>query len=347
MSSNLTPSATAGENNMRRILNAIAACACLPALAAPPAAAPAPQDLAAWLESQGLEAAASKEFQEFQAVVARVKGAKDMAGAQERVVVFAKGKLAWQSNPKDLLEPALKFTLHSLGRDLDGSAQPQLHFSGFSGGAHCCTTHYVMRLKPQVRRQAVYPARNVGGTDFMDLPGRKTPIMISADDSSATVFAPYSNSYFPMVVLEVSPKGKFQFAQDLMRTRLPGMAPPVCGQPAATANPWLKERCGEFTGAKRKARTAEIQAKLREIKTERSADKVKWEDYVATGVLSAVAAEMNRYAYTGHAAAGMNWLETVWPGNDAVKVTFLEKLRETRAKSAFADELRVLATDVR
>ena len=46
-------------------------------------------------------------------------------------------------------------------------------------------------------------------------------------------------------------------------------------------------------------------------------------------------------------AAGMNWLETVWPGNDAVKVTFLEKLRETRAKSAFADELRVLATDVR
>jgi hypothetical protein len=30
-----------------------------------------------------------------------------------------------------------------------------------------------------------------------------------------------------------------------------------------------------------------------------------------------------------------------------VKVAFLEKLRETRAKSAFADELRVLATDVR
>ena len=203
---------------MRRILNAIAACACLPALAAPPAAAPAPQDLAAWLESQGLEAAASKEFQEFQAVVARVKGAKDMAGAQERVVVFAKGKLAWQSNPKDLLEPALKFTLHSLGRDLDGSAQPQLHFSGFSGGAHCCTTHYVMRLKPQVRRQAVYPARNVGGTDFMDLPGRKTPIMISADDSSATVFAPYSNSYFPMVVLEVSPKNVLRDI-DFMRDR--------------------------------------------------------------------------------------------------------------------------------
>lgn len=332
---------------MRRILSTFATCVIVPAFAAAPAAPAAPQDSKAWLEEQGLEAASAKEFQDYEAIVARVKGAKDAESAQERVVVFAKGRLAWQSAPKDFVEPAQRITLHSLGRDLDGSGQPQMHFTGFSGGAHCCTTHYVFRLKPQVRRHAVYPAKNVGGTDFMDLPGRKTPIMISADDSSAYVFAPYSNSYFPMAVLEVSPRGKFQFAYDLMRTRLPGMAPPVCGQPAATANPWLKERCGEFTGAKRKARTTEIQAKLREIKSERSADKIKWDDYVATGVLSAVAAEMNRYAYTGHAAAGMNWLETVWPGNDAIKVTFLEKLRESRVKSVFAEELRVLATDTR
>ena len=332
---------------MRRTLIAFAASAILPvALAAPPAPA-GPQDSKSWLESQGLEAAAAREFQEFEAIVARVKGAKDAQSAQERVVVFAKGKLAWQTNPKELVEPVQKFALHSLGRDLDGSGQPQLHFSGYSGGAHCCTTHYVYRLKPQVRRHAVYPAKNVGGTDFTDLPGRKTPIMISADDSSATVFAPYSNSYFPLVVLEVSPKGKFQFAYDLMRPRLPGMPPPVCAEPAATANPWLKERCAEFAGAKRKTRTTEIQAKLKEIKSSRSADKVKWDDYYATGVLSAVAAEMNRHAYTGYAAAGMNWMETVWPGNDAIKVAFLDKLRESRAKSVFADDLRVLATDTR
>lgn len=331
---------------MRRILFALAACATAHALAAPPAPA-GPQDSKAWLESQGLEAAASKEFQEYEAIVARVPGARDPVAAQERVVVFVKGKLAWQSNPKDLLEPAQKFTLHSLGRDLDGSAQPQLHFSGYTGGAHCCTTHYVFRLKPQVRRHAAYPAKNVGGTDFIDIPGRKTPVMISADDSTATVFAPYSNSYFPLVVLEVSPRGRFQFAQDLMRTRLPGMAPPVCAQPAAVANPWLKERCGEFTGSKRKARTSEVQAKLREIKSSRSADTIRWDDYYATGVLSAVAAEMNRHAYTGFAPAGMSWLETVWPGNDTVKVAFLDKLRESRAKSVFADDLRVLATDMR
>ena len=198
-----------------------------------------------------------------------------------------------------------------------------------------------------MKRHAVYPAKNVGGTDFVEIPGRKAPIMISADDSSANVFAPYSNSYFPLVVLEVSPKGRFQFAQDLMRPRLPGMPPPVCAQPAAVANPWLKERCGEFSGAKRKSRTTEIQAKLREIKSRRSADTIKWDDYYATGVLTAVAAEMNRHAYTGYAPAGMSWMEIVWPGNDTVKVAFLEKLRESRAKSVFADDLRVLATDTR
>ncbi|MGE0355280.1 MAG: hypothetical protein AB7P08_00050 [Burkholderiales bacterium] len=323
---------------MRRFVTLIALAAALPAAA---------QDSKSWLESQGLEASATKEFQEFEAVVARAKGAADAAAAEERVVVFRQGKPVWQSNAKDKPETPERYTLHALGRDFDGSGQPQLHFSGFTGGAHCCTTHYVYRLKPQVRRHAVYPANNVGGTDFIDLPGRKTPVMITADDSTANVFAPFSNSYFPLVILEVSPKGRFQFAQDLMRTRLPGMAPPVCAQPAATANPWLKERCAEFTGAARKARSGDIQDKLREIKRERSADKIKWEDYVATGVLSAVAAEMNRYAYTGFAAAGMNWLDTVWPGNDRVKVAFLQKLRESRAKSVFAEDLRVLATDTR
>ncbi len=323
---------------MRRFVTLIALAAALPAAA---------QDSKSWLESQGLEASATKEFQEFEAVVARAKGAADAAAAEERVVVFRQGKPVWQSNAKDKPETPERYTLHALGRDFDGSGQPQLHFSGFTGGAHCCTTHYVYRLKPQVRRHAAYPANNVGGTDFIDLPGRKTPVMITADDSTANVFAPFSNSYFPLVILEVSPKGRFQFAQDLMRTRLPGMAPPVCAQPAATANPWLKERCAEFTGAARKARSGDIQDKLREIKRERSADKIKWEDYVATGVLSAVAAEMNRYAYTGFAAAGMNWLDSVWPGNDRVKVAFLQKLRESRAKSVFAEDLRVLATDTR
>ena len=58
---------------------------------------------------------------------------------------------------------------------------------------------------------------------------------------------------------------------------------------------------------------------------------------------AAVSAEMNRYTYTGHGDAGYNWPETVWPGNDAIKVKLVGTLRQTQAKSAFAEDLKRLA----
>lgn len=296
------------------------------------------ESAASWLESQGLEATATKNVGEFDAVVGRVKG-----GGGERAIIFRKGKPAWQSNPKET-DPGSKWTLHSIGRDLDGNGQPDAHFSSHTGGANCCVTHHIYQLNPQVKRLAVYSAGSMGGSDFIDVPGRKNPVMVSADDSSANAFAPYANSYFPLLILEVGPKGRLQFAHDMMQTRLPGMPPPVCSQPLAAANPWLKERCAEYTSGRRQARTAEIKSRLASIKATRSADKIKWEDYFENGVLAAVSAEVNRYAYTGHGAAAMQWLETVWPGNDAVKSKFIGTLRQTQAKSVFAEDLKSIAS---
>jgi hypothetical protein len=304
------------------------------------------QDARTWLQSQGLEAIDSKAFEEFEAVVARVSGAKDAASGEDRVVLLRQGKLLWQSNPKET-DPGSRWTLHSIGKDLDGDGQPDLHLSSHTGGANCCTTHHVIRLKPQVRRLAAYSAGAVGGGEFIDVPGRKAPIMISADDSSANAFAPYANSYFPVLILEVGPKGRMQFAHELMQAKLPGQPPPVCALPVATSNPWLKERCAEYTTTRRKARTDEIKAKLSSIKSTRAAEKLKWEDYFQNGVLAALSAEMNRYTYTGHGNAGMSWLETVWPGNDAVKLKFVSTLRQTQAKSVFAEDLKSLASDNR
>jgi hypothetical protein len=304
------------------------------------------QDSKSWLEGQGLEATATKSFQDFEAVVARVKGASDAKAAEERVVVLKQGKPVWQSTPKDA-QAGSRWTLHSFGRDLDGDGKPDLHASSQTGAEHCCTTHHVIALLPKPRRIATYAAGNVGGGEFLEIAGRKAPVMISADDSSAFAFAPYANSYFPVMILEVGPKGRMQFARDLMQTRLPGQPPPVCTTSAATGNPWLKERCGEYTGSRRQERTRQIQARLAEIKSGRSADKLKWEDYFGNGVLAAVSAEMNRHTYTGHGNAASNWLETVWPGNDAVKVRFVNTLRETQGRSVFADDLKALASDYR
>ena len=303
------------------------------------------QDSNAWLEAQGLEASDTKTFEDYEAVVAHVKGATG-AQAAERVVVFLKGKPVLETGPKDA-DAGSRWTLRSLGRDLDGDGRPDLHVSAFTGGGNCCTTHFVYRLKPRLQRTAVYAAGAMGGGDFIDVPGRKQPVMISADDSSASAFAPYANSYFPMVVLEVGGRGRLELARDLMQSRLPGMPPPVCQLPVATANLWLKERCAEYTTLRRQERTQEVKRKLAAIKSGRSVEKLEWDDYFGSGVLGAVAAELNRYTYTGHGNAGLLWLETVWPGNDEVKVRFLQTLRETQAKSAFAEDLKRLASDNR
>jgi hypothetical protein len=300
------------------------------------------QDTNAWLEKEGLDSVDTKNYGEYDAVVAKPK-----AGGEQRAAILTKGKVAWQSTPKDA-DPGSKWTIVSVGRDLAG-AGPDVHFSVNTGGANCCTTHYIYQLGPKAtaKRLAVYAAGSMGGGDFIDLKDRKTPVMVSADDSSANAFAPYANSYFPLVILEVGQKGRLQFAQDLMQSRLPGMPPPVCTTALANANPWLKERCAEYSTQRRHARTEEIKARLAGVKANRSATAVKWEDYFENGVLAQVSAEINRYAYTGHGAAGMNWLDTVWPGNDAVKSRFITTLRSTQAKSQFADDLKQMASDYR
>jgi hypothetical protein len=329
---------------MKAVVLAVAATLALPVLAAK---APEPVlDTKAWLESQGLESTDIKAFGEFEAAVAHLKGNADPKTSEERVVVIKKGKPVFQTNPKQT-DPGSKWTILSIGRDLDGDGQPDMHFSSHSGGQGCCTTHFVLKLAPQVKQLAVYSAGSVGGGDFLDVAGRKAPVMISADDSSANAFAPYANSYFPVVILEVGAKGRLQFARDLMQSRLPGMPPPICATPTATSNPWLKERCAEYTAARRNERTKQIKERLTQIKSSRSADQLKWENYFENGVLSAVSAEINRYTYTGHGNAGMLWLEQVWPGNDSIKVKFVTTLRQTQGKSVFADDLRSLAADYR
>lgn len=303
------------------------------------------QDTRAWLEGQGLEAINAKSFEGYEVVVARAKGAKD-ASAIQHVVVLHEGKVLWQTSARDS-PPGTRWTIHTVGPDLDGDGQPDFHLSAFSGGASCCTTHYVFRLRPQVRQIATYSAGAVAGAAFIAVPGRKEAVMVSADDASENAFATFANSYFPVVVLQIGPRGRFQMVHDLMQSKLPGQPPPVCNLSAATANLWLRERCAEYTGERRLARTAEIKAKLAAIKSDRAVEKLKWDDYYANGVLTALAAEMNRYFYTGHGNAGYNWLETVWPGNDPIKLRFIQTLRQTQAKSAFAEDLKRISLDNR
>ena len=277
---------------MKHTVVAIALAAALPCAA---------QDANTWLEAQNLDALETKTVQDLEIAIARNKGAKDSKTGEDRVIVFAKGKPAWQSNPKET-DPGSKWTLHAVGRDLDGDGHPDMHFSSHSGGQGCCTTHHVLRLKPKIQRLAAYSAGSVGGGEFIDVATRKSPVMISADDSSANAFAPYANSYFPVMILEVGQKGRLQFARDMMQSRLPGQPPPVCATPTAAANPWLKERCGEYTGPRRTERTRQIKARLENISRAARPTSSSGRTTSRTASSPRSSAEMNRFTYTATAA---------------------------------------------
>jgi hypothetical protein len=302
----------------------------------------AAQDAKSLLEAQGLEVGDAKSFQDLEAVVARVKGAKDPAAAQERIVIFSGGKKAWESSDKDVA-PASRIEIKSIGRDLNGDGHPDLLFSAFPAGAQCCLTYHVYSLKPKVARLASFASGNSGATGFVDIPGRKKPVAFSADDTSAYTFTNYAGSVFPMVVLEVGDKGRFAFAQDLMKPKLPGMPPPACTLAGLKLESFQQRVCNEYATAKRRERVAKIKAQLADIKVGRDHGKVPWEDYWKTGMMAEMASELDRYAYTGHLTAGLGWLESVWPGNDAVKARFVAMYNENKARSQFVEDLKALA----
>src|SRR5258708_11771043 len=137
---------------MRLIATMVLAAAwALPALA---------QDSKAWLEAQGLDAVDTKGFQEFEAVVAKAKG-----GGEQRAIIFKQGKPAWQSTPKDT-DPGSKWSIVSIGRDLAGNGQPDVHFSTNTGGATCCPTPPPYPLEPPGKRPGPDPAGRLGARPF-------------------------------------------------------------------------------------------------------------------------------------------------------------------------------------
>jgi hypothetical protein len=138
---------------MRQALLVLALAAALPCAA---------QEPKTWLDAHNLEALEQKAVEDLEVVVARNKGAKNPKDGEDRVVVFAKGKPVWQSNPKET-DPGSKWTLHAVGRDLNGDGRPDMHFSSHSGGPQCCTSHHVLTLQAQVKRLAGYSAGCVGG----------------------------------------------------------------------------------------------------------------------------------------------------------------------------------------
>jgi hypothetical protein len=95
--------------------------------------------------------------------------------------------------------------------DVTGDQHQDLLVSTYSGGAHCCTTLYVVALTPPARLLLYYDAGNSGGYQVVDLNKDGRPELLLGDDGLA-YFADLCDACSPssMPLLACFRDGRFQ-----------------------------------------------------------------------------------------------------------------------------------------
>jgi hypothetical protein len=94
-----------------------------------------------------------------------------------------------------------------LVRDLDNDAEPEVLFTLYSGGAHCCQTDLIFRWDGKRYRPLTYDFGNPFAT-IRDLNGDGRPEFITGDDRFSYRFTDFADSAWPIRVLIYS-QGSF------------------------------------------------------------------------------------------------------------------------------------------
>jgi hypothetical protein len=105
-------------------------------------------------------------------------------------------------------------------RDLDGDGEPEVVYSAFTGGAHCCSVAAFYELAAGATRYASVE-RDFGDPGFgiKDLDHDGLPEVVTADDAFAYRFTSYAFSGLPMLVLRYD-HGHFKGITSGFKTRL-------------------------------------------------------------------------------------------------------------------------------
>jgi len=86
------------------------------------------------------------------------------------------------------------------GHDINGDGQPDLIFSDWSGGAHCCYTTTVHSVGPEVKLVLALDTGNCGPGEFVDLDADGVLEFVTCDDTWAYTYCSFADSPFPRVV---------------------------------------------------------------------------------------------------------------------------------------------------
>jgi len=107
-----------------------------------------------------------------------------------------------------------------LGRDITGLGKPNLIFSVWSGGAHCCYTFHILELGDRVREIAKVDAADSDYAHFEDVNKDGIYEFVGWDFTFAYWHAGFNGSPAPVIVLRFNGAG-YELAPDLMRKPAP------------------------------------------------------------------------------------------------------------------------------
>jgi hypothetical protein len=105
-----------------------------------------------------------------------------LKGTPTRLRVMDGTRTLWKlEGAPDAPSPIMSVRCH----DVTGDRAPDLLFETYSGGAHCCTTVYVVALAPPARLVLYYEAGNAGGYEVADLDKDGRSELLLGDDGLA------------------------------------------------------------------------------------------------------------------------------------------------------------------
>jgi hypothetical protein len=209
----------------------------------------------------------------------------------------------------DQNEPALP-----AGTNVTGGSLPEFIVSGYTGGAHCCTTLLLFELGAKPRLIAEFPLGNYGAIDFQKDPADGKYFLHAVDETFIYWNSCYACFAPPPVILgwqaHADGTGSFQIALDKMRT------------PDPTATVFEQE----YLKPAREAFDPDAAFGV--------SDKDKY--LVGAGLWSS----MLNLIYTGHTSLAWKVVDETWPAQKTGKDKFLGDFCGQLSKSSYWPDLR-------
>jgi hypothetical protein len=110
------------------------------------------------------------------------------------------------------------------GTDITGRGHPDMIVSFYTGGAHCCTLHYVFELEPKFKLLATLDARDTWPAYFADLDRNQQYYYLAEDWTFAYWpgnFVSSPNAPIVLQFVEDAKGGKYHLALDKMKKPAP------------------------------------------------------------------------------------------------------------------------------